>query len=83
MKKPWFLRGIRIWGGWGKAPTTPYAVLFSGQGASSSPCTGRSSPDSALAVHLRILRRLGWTRRALRTAARTSAYFGSLPKAGM
>ena len=22
---PWFLRGILICGGWGKAPTTPYA----------------------------------------------------------
>jgi four helix bundle protein len=38
MKKPWFLRGIRICGGWGLAPTTTYAVLFSGQGAVSSPC---------------------------------------------
>ena len=35
MKKPWFLRGIRNCGGWGKAPPTTVAVLFSGQGASS------------------------------------------------
>ena len=33
MKEPWFLRGIRIRGGWGFAPTTTYTVLSSGQGA--------------------------------------------------
>ena len=38
MKKPRSLGGIRIYGGWGKAPTTIYTVLFSGQGAFSSPC---------------------------------------------
>jgi len=32
MKEPWFLRGIRICGGWGFAPTTTYTVLFSGRG---------------------------------------------------
>ena len=32
MKKPWFLRGIRTCGGWGKALTTTYTVLFSGKG---------------------------------------------------
>jgi hypothetical protein len=37
MKKPWFLTGIRKYGGWGFAPTTIFAVLFSGQGAFSSP----------------------------------------------
>ena len=40
MKKPRFLRGIRLWGGWGEAPTTPDTVLFSGQGAFSTPCYG-------------------------------------------
>ena len=38
MKRPWFVRGIRTYGGWGKAPTTICTVLFSGPGASSSPC---------------------------------------------
>ena len=38
VKRPWFLRGIRVSGGWDFAPTTRYSVLFSGQGASSSPC---------------------------------------------
>ena len=40
MNKPWLPRGIRIGGGEGLAPTTSYTVLFSGQGASSSPCQG-------------------------------------------
>ena len=31
LKNPWFLRGLRICGGWGFAPTTTYTVLFSGQ----------------------------------------------------
>ena len=38
MKEPWFLRGIRRCGDWGKAPTTTSTDLFSGQGAFSSPC---------------------------------------------
>lgn len=38
MEKSWFLRGIRVSGGRGKAPTTAYTGLFSGQGGSSSPC---------------------------------------------
>ena len=38
MKKPWFLRGIRICGGWGFAVTTIYAFPISRQGAFSSPC---------------------------------------------
>jgi hypothetical protein len=44
MKKPWFLRGIRNCGGWGFAPTTIDTVLFSGQGAFSSPCQGCEVP---------------------------------------
>ena len=38
MKMSWLLRGIRICGGRGEAPTTTYMVLFSGQGAFTSPC---------------------------------------------
>ncbi len=47
MKKPWFLRGIRKCGGWGFAPTTPYAVLFSGQGASHHPASRGGLAQSA------------------------------------
>jgi hypothetical protein len=38
MKEPCFLAGIRNCGGWSVAPTTTVTGLFSGQGASSSPC---------------------------------------------
>jgi hypothetical protein len=38
MKRPCFLERIRIYGGWGFAPTTIDTVLFSGQGGFSSPC---------------------------------------------
>jgi hypothetical protein len=38
MKKPCFPERIRTHGGWGEAPTTMCAVLFSGQGGFPSPC---------------------------------------------
>jgi len=37
MRKPWFQRETRMCGGWGQAPTTTQTVLFSGEGALSSP----------------------------------------------
>jgi hypothetical protein len=43
MKEPWFLGGIRICDGWGKAPTTTYTILFSGKGLFHQPDRGTSS----------------------------------------
>ena len=53
MKRPRFLRGFRIGGGGGKAPTTAYSVLFSGQGAFSSPCQRNrgEGPSAAPRAH--------------------------------
>jgi hypothetical protein len=45
MKKPWFLRGIRVYGGWGKAPSTIHTVLFSGQGPFHHPARRRDVPQ--------------------------------------